>query len=280
MADETEGTRDEARPEGSGGPTRLALRFLESHPEEGAALLEERPHDEARAVLEQAGPTIAADVLRRAVPAFAVVCLEKLLPEQRAAILDRVPAGESAAWLRRVDEEAREAWLAAMQPVAAEATRRALPFATGTAGALMDAHASALPADLSVAEAADLLRREPKHSAYYLYVVDREGRLLGVVNYRDLLLADPASTVAAVMRTGITSLPAASAGAELVEHPGWRRFLALPVVDAEGRLLGALRHDTVLAHGPGTAPPPALREGRSWWPWRRDASRKREEPSG
>ena len=83
--------------------TRLALRFLEDHPDESARLLESLAPEAATALLAYAAPGLAADVLRRLVPSFGVSCLERLPGERVAAVIDALPLGAAAGLLRRID---------------------------------------------------------------------------------------------------------------------------------------------------------------------------------
>ena len=95
--------------------------------------------------------------------------------------------------------------------------------------------------DLTVAEAlASLRSRNIEHSIVYFYVLDHEDRLLGVVPTRKLLLAEPATRVDSLMASPAISIPA-DANLELaLELFAMHRLLALPVVDDQGRLQGAI----------------------------------------
>jgi hypothetical protein len=79
-----------------------------------------------------------------------------------------------------------------------------------------------------------------------------------VLNYRDLVRAEPQAELTEVMRPAVASVHALASGAELAAHPGWRGFLALPVVDEQGVLLGALRYEALArpAQAPDARPDP------------------------
>ena len=225
--------------------THLALRFLENHPDEAAALLEARSLTEATALLSRCPPETVANVLRRCVVGFAVDCLAALPLDEATPILARFPPHSAVSVLSTASPEWSAAIRSALAGEDGDPVERLLRHEPGTAGALMDPRISALPSDLRVAEALERLRLHPEQSVYYLYVVDRDGHLLGVLNYRDLILADPEAVLASVMRASISSVRADAGGAALRGHPAWRSLFALPVVDAEDRLLGALRRESV-----------------------------------
>jgi magnesium transporter len=230
---------------GADGRARLALRFLEDHPDESARLLEALAPDAAAALLAHSPPGLAADVLRRMVPSFAVACLERLTRERAAPVIEALPLGAAAGLLRRIDAGPRSELLLGLSGATATALDRLLAYPEDSAGGRMDPRVFTLPEDIRVAEAVERLRARPEYAMYYLYVVDREQRLTGVLNYRDLLLASDEATLRSVMRSPVVHLPATARGEALLAEPAWRVYLALPVVDAEGILVGVVRSESL-----------------------------------
>ena len=109
----------------------------------------------------------------------------------------------------------------------------------------MDPQVLSLADDLTAKEALDLIRHSPEHARYNLYIVDREQVLVGVLNLRELLLARPPERISAFMHTRVHRLPAHADRRAIVAHPGWQEVHALPVVDAGGIFLGAIRFGTL-----------------------------------
>jgi magnesium transporter len=95
--------------------------------------------------------------------------------------------------------------------------------------------------DQTVGESLDWLRSNPPSGRIlYLYVVDGEGRLKGVVPTRRLLLAAPEQPVAEIMVRQVVALPARTTMLDACEFFIQHRFLAFPVVDEERRILGVV----------------------------------------
>src|SRR5262249_13246986 len=95
--------------------------------------------------------------------------------------------------------------------------------------------------DERVGDAVDRLRREPPEDRIvYFYAVDDEGRLQGVVPTRRLILSMPDQRVADIMLRRLVTLPAEATVSDACEFFIQHRLLALPVVDAEQRLLGVV----------------------------------------
>src|ERR1041384_267036 len=115
-----------------------------------------------------------------------------------------------------------------------------------TVAAIMEGDVVALPISLTVQQAVEHLRSAPRQSLHYLYVTDADRRLAGVLGMRDLLLSPPQDPLRPVVRHEVTSVRPETPLQEVAEIMTRTRYLALPVVDGEGRLLGVVRQDRVL----------------------------------
>lgn len=223
----------------------LARAFLETHPADGARILERLDPEAGAAALAEAPPAVAASVLQRMASFSAAECLGRIAVEHAAEIATALPIDVAALLLRRVEAETRDRLLEAVSDAAKRTLGVLLRYPEDTAGALMDPRLLALTSDISVGEARARVRRAPQHVLYYLYVVDRAGVLVGVLNIRELMLAAPAEPLATVMSPSVASLRARADRATIVAHPGWRSYHALPVVDEAGVFLGAMRYETL-----------------------------------
>lgn len=225
----------------------LALRFLEDHPGDAAAVLERRPVEDVVALLGECRPVVAAAVLHRMDRAAGAAALEACPPASAARIAAALPVAALAALLRRLAPNVRERLLAALPRQASAPARLLLSFPEGAAGAMMDPHVRALPGDISARAALVRLREATAAPLDYVYVVDREQRLIGVLTARELLTAHPQAQLATIMHAPVTSLAARSDTLEIVSHPAWQRHHALPVVNPRGVYLGAIRYETLRA---------------------------------
>jgi magnesium transporter len=110
------------------------------------------------------------------------------------------------------------------------------------AGELSYAPALSFPKHATTQQLIDALRmmRPGDESVYYLFVTGDEDRLVGVVSLRQVVTAPPDTRLEKIMSTEVVSLPAGMAAEEQAHILGDSGFLALPVVDGEGRLVGSL----------------------------------------
>jgi len=179
----------------------------------------------------------------------------QLSARDRAHLVLALPSGERRLWMRLlapddaadVIQEApgaeREELLALLDDATRREVKGLLDYAEDEAGGLMNTRYSRLRAGMSVGEAISYLRRDAQHrekSVYYVYVVDAEERLLGVVSFRDLIVAPPDKSVKEVMHTEVISarddLDQEALSKLFMRH----HLLMMPIVDAEGRIKGVV----------------------------------------
>lgn len=224
---------------------KILLSFLESHPADAARVLEGFESEDATALLEEVPEGFAAAVLEQMAPASGSECLRALPAEKAGSVLGQLDLDSAAGLLRRLDPEIRTALLESVPEDSRYALRRIIAYPEGTAGSYMDPKVQSFPLDISAGEALERLRRSPRFAIYYLYVTDRAGKLVGVLNLRELLLAAPDRRLEQVMHRTVSRLTAGADRTVILAHPGWSEFHAMPVVDSEGKLLGAIRYETL-----------------------------------
>ncbi len=233
---------------------RLAEAYCVRHPDEAARLLEGLAAEAATEVLSALDAAAAAAVLGRCAPDSAVAFLTAMSAAHAGATVVQLDVAVAAQLLRQLPARTRAAVIAAAPSQPAQALLHVLRYPEGTAGAMMDPLVLAVPSDLSVGETVTRLRRAPRARLHhYLYVINREHRLVGVLDLRDLLRTAPEEQVALLMQTDVLRVSVWADRAAILAHPGWRHVHALPVV-ADGEVyVGVLRHDTLrrLAAAPG-----------------------------
>ncbi len=224
----------------------LAREFMWSHPVDAALVVERHPGGESSELLAALPPRESAPLIEQLAPTTAAECLAAMPPRHAGEILSELSIDAAAMLLRRLPTEAAQRVLdAAPEPVLAAALRMLVTYPEGTAGAVLDPTVLAVPSDVDVREALDRVLREARHTLYYVYVVDRSHRLAGVLSLRELMQAKPDVPLAEVMHPDVECLRSRADVGEIVAHPGWREHHALPVVDDEGKFLGAIRYRTL-----------------------------------
>src|SRR5689334_7399805 len=113
---------------------------------------------------------------------------------------------------------------------------------------MMTSQVTALYERITVDNAITLLRRlnEELEQMFYVYVINRQGHLVGVLSMRDLILAKPTSTLSKIMIKNVRSVPATMSQEEVSKLMRRYGYLAMPVVDDQKRLVGLITLDDVV----------------------------------
>ncbi len=207
-----------------------------------ADVLEEMPEDEQVQLMAGLEDERAADVLEAMAPDDAADLLGEMQPADAARLLDL------------------------MEPDEAEPVRQLLRYSDDTAGGLMTSEPVILGPGTTVAEALARIRHPDLHPslAAQVYVVrppyeTPTGRFLGTAHFQRLLREPPSTLISAVIETDIDPLAPDMTLADVTRHLASYNLVAVPVVDSDNRLLGAVTVDDVLDH----VLPEDWREGRA-----------------
>lgn len=223
---------------------RLALTFVSAHPDDAARLLDRQEPADVAAVLAAVPPANAAALFRMLGPSVAGASADLLVDDTLAPILAALSLDALVSIVRRTSPERRAQLIARLPEDQRRHLASALQFPQDSAAAIADPFVLALADDLTVGDAQRQLKGS-RHAYHYLYVVTRHGTLVGALAVHELLSARPRQPLASIMRRDPVRVGAFTDLATVVAHPAWRELDALPVVDAGGRLIGAIRHKTV-----------------------------------
>lgn len=224
----------------------LTRAYLSSHPGEAAAVLDAEPLDEAADVLAAAPPADAAATLERLTSEVAAAVIERLDPASAARILDAADASRAATLLARLSPENRRARLALLGAGSAREIESLMEYPPNTAGQLMDPRLSVIREDATVEQGLSRIRARRSAATDALFLVDPEGRLRGVVSLASLACAEPGERLDSLVDRPPATVGALDTREEIVERLGRSDGSSLPVVDVEGRLLGAIRPNALV----------------------------------
>lgn len=219
-------------------------------PEDVAVLLANLEIDrqlEVFAILSADYPDAAGEVLTALEPAPRLALLERLTPEQTASILERVPVDDAVFVVESLPGglQARVLELVDLKDLADVQTQLAYP--ESSAGRLMDTEFFALPEGETVRSAiAAIQEKRDVEMIFYLYVVDRDGHLVGVTSLRQLLLSKPDQRLGDIMQRSVIKAKVDTDQSEVAELAARYDLLAIPVVDDQNRLGGIVTVDDII----------------------------------
>jgi len=196
-----------------------------------------------------------ADVLEEMDETSRVELLAELEGERAADVLEEMDPDDAADLLREVGQERAQALLALMEPEDAEDVQRLMHYEDYSAGGMMTTEPIVLTADSTVAEALSRVRLSEVAPglASQVFVCRQPietptGRLMGIVHIQRLLREPPATLLGGILDSDIAPLSAEATLNEVASYLASYNLLAVPVVDANERLLGAVTIDDVLDH--------------------------------
>ncbi len=225
-------------------------RFKELHPADIAAILEDMRPREVGQLIRDLTDEKAADVIEELEPEFQADVLETLSDERAADIVEEMEPDEAADVLQEMEEDKRAHVFNLMEPDESAEVAELIKHPEDTAGGLMTTKYVAVPPGLLVAEALRQVRQQAvakeAETIYYVYAVDAEEHLVGVVSLSDLVLADPQSSVDAIMHHKPIRVQLEASREEVLEAIAKYNLLAAPVVDAENQLHGIVTADDAL----------------------------------
>jgi CBS domain-containing protein len=222
--------------------------LAELHPADLATIIDQLSRSDRVGVIAALDDEAAADAIGEMEPETQVDILEDLEPERAADILEEMDPDEAADLVADLSEDSREEILGLMEKDEAEEVQELMTYAEDTAGGIMTTEFVAVPASLTAAQTIDRLRElEPTaETIYYVYVTDPDGRLVGVLSLRDLIVAKPNTVISTFMFDEPVAVGTDASQEEVTEVVARYNLLAVPVVDVEGRLEGIVTVDDAI----------------------------------
>jgi magnesium transporter len=231
-------------------PLESLLRiFVELHPEEAARAFETLDSADAERLFKNLPLRLAVPLLERLAPQAAGPVLQRLGQDRVRELITSMSPRAASTLLQQLDAAESASLLSGMADDVARSLRELAHYPADTAGGIMEPRVASLSIDLTAQQAISRIRKTPRDVLHYLYVTDRTGKLTGVLNMRDLLLAAPRDPVEPLVKRNVVSVPDTTQREEVVNLMRERGFLALPVTDFEGRLIGVVTHGEALQAG-------------------------------
>ena len=173
--------------------------------------------------------------------------LDQITPQRMATILEEASSNEIAHLMGLVDEDYATAVIDLLQAEEQEKLEEIMAYPEDSAGILMYTDVFTLHEETKAIDAiAALQDQEEAEMVFYLYAVDDDRRLTGVVSLRNLVTTSSDTTLENIMSRRVHSVRPETDQEEVARIVSQYNFLAVPVVDAEDQLLGIITVDDVV----------------------------------
>ncbi len=187
-------------------------------------------------------------VLAEADRSFTQELIEPLPLQRIVEVLRALDTDDVADILRALPDEKAEPLLAALHAQESGLVEEILGYGPETAGGIMSADYFALNRDTTVTDAIRTLqeRGEELDMAFYIYVINEHGHLVGVVSLRQLVTSKPDRRLSEVMEPEVISVTTDADQEDVASIVARYNFLAVPVVDENNRLRGIVTVDDII----------------------------------
>ncbi|MFN7252716.1 MAG: magnesium transporter [Anaerobacillus sp.] len=193
-------------------------------------------------------PQQIADLIQELDSDLQIEILHRLGIEKSSKVMDLMENDDLADLLNELSVERIQEYLSTMKSEDSKYVQNLMSYAPETAGGLMTNQFVWIKEDYTIRDAVDKLKdfAEMNHTIYYLYVINDNKELVGVVSYRDLLLGNIDEKISDIMFNRVISVPVDLDQEEVAQLIERYDFVAVPVVDEQKKLLGIVTVDDVI----------------------------------
>ena len=223
-------------------------RLAQLHPADLADIIEDLDIHQRSAVFRSLDVETAAETLEETDPKIQVSLIEELSTANASDIIEEMSLSEAADLLGDLPKDRAEGILKEMEKDTADDMKELLAHPEENAGGLMTTSFLSFGPAVKAGEAMEKIRLEAEDMdlIYYLYVLDREEHILGVLTLRDLLVAPPATLLSELMDTRVVSVNIEEKKDRIADDFAKYGIMAMPVVDNESRLKGVILFKNLL----------------------------------
>lgn len=226
----------------------LARKYFETDPVSAAHNLEAMSSHDAVDVLKSLPVTMAAGALKHINDAYVAVLLERMPRGVFVKLVSALEEKQAANIFLQFSQELRKEFLALLDEPKRKKVQEFLTFPVNSAGRIMSVDFIAFHAGLKVKEAVQKIRHlaQKGSKASYIYVIDEQNRLSGVLRMRDLLLSEDHVLLEQIMQKEVYQVNCFTDRELVANDLKQRNYFAAPVVDNEHRMLGVVRAEHLI----------------------------------
>jgi len=220
----------------------------ELHPADLADVVEHLESDEILAVFTRLMPERAGEVLKEISSPIQEKIAHELDDQTITNILNELNSDDATDIFSYLERERAEKISSLVQPEVSEELQKLLGYETDTAGGIMALEFVSVNANSDIRGAIESIRekREDVEKLYYVWVVDDDGKLVGVVSMKDLLLEPIDTKIQDIMNADIISVDADTDQEEVARIIKQYDLTHVPVVNGQQKLIGRITNDDII----------------------------------
>ena len=227
---------------------QFRAEFLKIHPYDQSEFFEAQTKEVRFLIYSYLSPEEMAEVMEHVEREFQAQFIVEMNPTYAAVVLAEMATDDAVDILNDLDKNKVASYLTIMPEDEADEIKALLHYEEKTAGSIMTTEFVVVSIDMTIKEAMRHLRKvaPDAETIYYIYVVNHDRQLVGVISLRDLIIAEGALTVEEVVNRQIVSVSVGDDQEDVARMMRDYDFLALPVVDFQNHLLGIITVDDIL----------------------------------
>ena len=193
-------------------------------------------------------PERVGEILSELDESIGLELIAALEPQRIMEVTAAMSTDDQADLLEALPDELREQVMAQMKTEDAEGIEELLQYEADSAGGIMSPDFLAMSDDLKVSEAIRKVQQlsEEAEMAFYIYVVDAEGKLQGILSLRQLLMNAASKSLSSIMDRDVVAVSPGTDQEEVAHIVSRYNIMAVPVVDHDGTMLGIVTVDDIL----------------------------------
>jgi CBS domain-containing protein/sporulation protein YlmC with PRC-barrel domain len=217
------------------------------HPSDIADIISKVPYEQGLSLFKGLDPNVAAEALHELEANIKRAIIESLDKDHATDVVERMPPDEAADLLSDLKSDKAKELLESIEKDEAQDIQELLAHEEDSAGGIMTNQFIAYPSELTVQEAIEKLRIDSPEveAVHYIYIVKDE-KLTGIASLRDLILSLPTVRLSEIMETKLKTVSPETNQQAVAELISKYNLLAIPVVDADGNLLGIVTIDDII----------------------------------
>ena len=225
----------------------LVAEFLSQYPEEAANLLNSMPEEDTLDLIHSISSSIACDVIIKLNPDIAVEIIPKMEEALFIELFTRIDASLGAGLLSRFDKETTDSLISKLPLKSANEYRELISYPQDSAGHLMDPNVTTFQMNHTVNDVLKHIRRIRNRRIIDICIIDGEKHLQAVIPLQEIAMAQPNQHLRELFLDQPVSIHCMAPREDVVNLMERKKLASLPIVDLDGRLLGIIRHDALVA---------------------------------
>ena len=225
---------------------KLIKKYSQLFPKEIAYIVENFPSNEIYSYLKNLPLSSFVSVFSSINPDVAAEIIPQIDDERFVQLFSHLDEALAARLISRLEKDARLKKLKLLAPNLSKRIKELMEYSHDTAGYLMDAKVTTFHPENNVGDVLIRLRTVQNRSILSVFVIDFEGNFLGTVPLQVVAVSEPKEQLKNLIQTDIPKIDAFAPREEIVKLLEEKKIFSLPVVDVNNKLLGILRHNTLV----------------------------------